>query len=220
MEGPLPFKYLGVPLACKKLSIHHYMILVDKIVGRVQHQSTKLLSYAGRVQLINSISFVITNYWMQCFPLPKSLIKKADVVCRSFLWTGGDDIGRKNPIACKNICKPRKQGGLNVIEQETYNKIAMMKLLWNLSGKSDNLWVKLVYTYYFKNNSMMKVNIRPNNTWIMKVILQQRENITQVQNLWDQMLNKSKFHMKTMYANLRDDEQDVARRTLLYNNVT
>lgn len=34
------------------------------------------------------------------------------------------------------------------------------------------------------------------------------------------MLNKSKFHMKTLYAKLRDDEQDVARRTLLYNNVT
>ncbi|XP_058734079.1 uncharacterized protein LOC131605787 [Vicia villosa] len=31
-ESPLPFRCLGVPLTCKKLSIHHYMTLVDEIV--------------------------------------------------------------------------------------------------------------------------------------------------------------------------------------------
>lgn len=33
MEGPLPFEYLKVPLTSKHFPIHHYMILVDKIVG-------------------------------------------------------------------------------------------------------------------------------------------------------------------------------------------
>lgn len=36
-EGPLPFRYLRVPFICKKLSIHHYMPLIDKIVSRVTH---------------------------------------------------------------------------------------------------------------------------------------------------------------------------------------
>lgn len=37
VEGSLPFKYLGVSLTSKQLSIHHYMVLVDKIVGRIKH---------------------------------------------------------------------------------------------------------------------------------------------------------------------------------------
>lgn len=44
VEGSLPFKYFVVPLTCKKLSIHHYMKLVYKIVIRIRHWSTNLLS--------------------------------------------------------------------------------------------------------------------------------------------------------------------------------
>ncbi|CAK8531851.1 unnamed protein product [Lathyrus sativus] len=51
LEGDLPFWYLGVPLTCKRLATHHYMSLVDKIVSQIRHWSSKLLSYAGRLQL-------------------------------------------------------------------------------------------------------------------------------------------------------------------------
>lgn len=36
-EGTLPFKYLGVPLSCKKLQVIHYLPLVEKIVARIRH---------------------------------------------------------------------------------------------------------------------------------------------------------------------------------------
>lgn len=35
--GNLPFKYLGNPLTSKKLSIHHYMGLMDIIVSSIRH---------------------------------------------------------------------------------------------------------------------------------------------------------------------------------------
>jgi hypothetical protein len=64
-EGSLPFRYLGIPLTSKKLSIHHYMPLVDRIVERIRNWSAKLLSHAGRLQLIASVTFAVANYWMQ-----------------------------------------------------------------------------------------------------------------------------------------------------------
>jgi hypothetical protein len=69
-EGSLPFRYLGIPLTSKKLSIHHYMPLVDRIVERIRNWSAKLLSHAGRLQLIASVTFAVANFWMQCLPLP------------------------------------------------------------------------------------------------------------------------------------------------------
>jgi hypothetical protein len=63
-EAKLPFRYLGIPMTSKKLAIHHYMGLIDKIVGRITNWSSKLLSYAGRIQLLKSVIFAMTNYWL------------------------------------------------------------------------------------------------------------------------------------------------------------
>ncbi|CAL5189874.1 unnamed protein product [Lathyrus oleraceus] len=63
-EGKLPFRYLGVPLTSKRLSIHHYDCLIDKIVGRITRWSSRLLSYAGRIQLIQSVNFATMTLWM------------------------------------------------------------------------------------------------------------------------------------------------------------
>ncbi|CAK8536134.1 unnamed protein product [Lathyrus sativus] len=115
-EGPFPFRYLGVPLTSKKLSIHHYMPLIDKIMSRINHWSAKLLSYAGHAQLIKSVTFAIANYWMQCLPIPRSVIHKIEAMCRSFMWTGGADISRKSPIAWDNVCRPLNYGGLGIID--------------------------------------------------------------------------------------------------------
>ena len=180
-EGSLPFKYLGVPLTSKKLSISHYLNLIDRITGKINHWSNKLLSYAGRLQLIKSVTFSIANYWMQCFPLPKFVIHKINIVCRTFLCTGGVDKSRKSPVAWTNVCRPRKYGGLNVIHLQTWNHVTMMKLLWSLSEKVDNLWVKWVHTYYLKNQSTMEIPQKTTQSWIMRSILNQRVHINNMQ---------------------------------------
>lgn len=61
-DANLPFRYLGVPLTSKRLSIHHYDYLIDKIVGRITHWRSTLLSYAGRIQLIQSVTFATMNF--------------------------------------------------------------------------------------------------------------------------------------------------------------
>ncbi|CAK8578009.1 unnamed protein product [Lathyrus sativus] len=98
-EGLLPFIYLGISLTSKRLSKGHYLILVEKITSRIKHWSAKLLSFAGRMQLVNSVLFATVNYWLKCFPTPKIVIKKVEVGCRSFLWSNNDKITKKSPIS-------------------------------------------------------------------------------------------------------------------------
>ncbi|XP_058776967.1 uncharacterized protein LOC131651319 [Vicia villosa] len=94
-EGDLPFRYLGIPMTSKRLEIHQYMPLDDKIVARITHWSSRLLSYAGKIQLVKR----------------------------------GATIKKKSPVAWKSVCKPRKYGGLNIIDLQIWNNIAMLKLL-------------------------------------------------------------------------------------------
>jgi hypothetical protein len=133
----LPFKYLGVPLSSRKLTVHQCRPLIDKIVAKIRHWTAKLLSYAGRLQLIRSVLFAVTTYWMQVFPLPKQVIKQIEAICRSFLWSGKDEISRKVPVAWEKICEPKISGGLNVISLIEWNQATIGKLLWNLQSKAD-----------------------------------------------------------------------------------
>lgn len=128
-EGRFPDRYLGVPLSCRKLSINHYLPLMERIVGRVKHWTMKLLSITGRIQLVKSISHAITQYWMQCFPIPKMIIQKIDFICRSFIWTGNSEISRKCQVAWKKTHSPIKQGCFNVINLEVWNIVILLKCL-------------------------------------------------------------------------------------------
>lgn len=56
-EGQLPFKYLGVPLSSNKLSVMQCQLLVEKILHKITCWAAKLLTYAGRVQLIRIVLF-------------------------------------------------------------------------------------------------------------------------------------------------------------------
>ncbi|KAK2435581.1 hypothetical protein QL285_020628 [Trifolium repens] len=138
-EGKFPFRYLGIPMVSKKLSIHNYMDLIDRIVGRITHWSSRLLSYVGRFQLLKSMTFAMMDYWMQCLPFPKAVIHKINSICRTFFWTGSIEKSQKAPVAWKTICQPKCNDGLNLIDMEIWNRITLLKLLWNLCGKSDNL---------------------------------------------------------------------------------
>ncbi|XP_074291947.1 uncharacterized protein LOC141618764 [Silene latifolia] len=57
-DGQFPFRYFGVPLSTSRVSVTMFDSLILKIKHSIQHWSSNFLTYAGRVQLINSgISF-------------------------------------------------------------------------------------------------------------------------------------------------------------------
>ncbi|GAU21086.1 hypothetical protein TSUD_10030 [Trifolium subterraneum] len=109
---------------------------------------------------------------LKCLPLPKTVIKKINSICRTFFWTGSIEASRKAPVAWKSVCQPKRNGGLNLIDLEVWNHITLLKLLWNLCGKSESLWVKWIHAYYIKNQQIMEAHVPDNASWIIKAIMQ------------------------------------------------
>jgi hypothetical protein len=56
-EGKLRVRYLRVPLITKKLSSYDCLILMDRLMAKARSWLNRYLSYAGRLQLLNSILF-------------------------------------------------------------------------------------------------------------------------------------------------------------------
>lgn len=217
--GKFSVRYLGVPLSSKKLSILHYLPLIDKIIAKVRHWSTKLLNYAGRIVLVNSIICSLTQFWMFNFPLPKAVINRIDRICRTFVWTGKEDRSRKNPVAWQQLCRKIKHGGLNLINLQIWNKVTLLKCLWNIQIKNDNLWVLWIHNYYLKGKTIDEATIGVNWTWIIKNILNLRSHLSIMQTVWNGMIDNRKFSIKTTYEALCDDHEHFPWRRMLYHNL-
>ena len=61
-EGKLPVRYLGLPLLTKNMTVNDYLPLIEKIRKRIGSWTGRFLSYAGRLQLINSVISSLTNF--------------------------------------------------------------------------------------------------------------------------------------------------------------
>lgn len=90
-SGSFPIRYLGLPLMSRKLKISEYVPLMTKITKCFQAWSVKLLSFAGRLQLLKTVIFGIINFWFSAFMLPKGCIKNIESLCCRFLWSGNVD---------------------------------------------------------------------------------------------------------------------------------
>ena len=96
--GSLPVRYLGLLLLTKRMTVLDYLPLTEKIRKRVSSWTGRFLSYAGRLQLINSVIMSLTNFWMAAFRLPSGCIKEIERICSSFLWSGPELNGRKTKL--------------------------------------------------------------------------------------------------------------------------
>lgn len=106
-KGELPFKYLGVPLSTKKLTVLQCQPLIKKVLERIESWTAKLLTYAGRLQI----------YWSHIFLIPKKVLQVIQSACRTFLWTGGTGVSKKALVAWDYLCLPQNA------EQSSYMQI-------------------------------------------------------------------------------------------------
>lgn len=139
-EGKLPMLYLVVPIIATRLSINDCSPIIQKVKKQIEGWMNKLLSLAGRVQLVNSVIFHITSLWCNVFILSAEVISFIENCCGNFMSTGNwRNVGMPS-ISWKKMCHPRIEGGLGIKQLEIWNKAAMGKHLWTLMKKSDNLW--------------------------------------------------------------------------------
>jgi hypothetical protein len=98
-EGQFPVGYLGVPLISSKLSTADCSMLLDKIASQINSWTSKNLSFAGRLQLLNYVLYSLQVYQSGLFILPKQILKEINQKFNRFLWNGKDGSFAKAKIA-------------------------------------------------------------------------------------------------------------------------
>ncbi|GKE73265.1 hypothetical protein Tco_1535306 [Tanacetum coccineum] len=179
--GRLP--HLGVPLITKQISLNDCKPLVEKVKAKVKDWKNKALSYAGRLQLIDSINF----------ELNANILGLSISPTKSFLWCQGELTKGKAKVSWDTICKPKDQGGLGLKNLYIWNEVLLVKHLWNVAAKKDTLWVKWINVEKLKGRSIWDVQSDSNSSMGWKNILSLRDKVRK--HIWWKLGNG-----KTVYA--------------------
>lgn len=83
--GTFPFKYLGIPISPKHLSINQLSYMPDKAQQVISTWNLSSLSLAGRTTLLNSTVFTIPNYILSVMNLPVSILNSISKIAHNFL---------------------------------------------------------------------------------------------------------------------------------------
>lgn len=137
--GHFPFTYLGLPLCTTKPQVKDFAPLICRVERRLS-ASSQFLSYAGRLQLVNSVISSLPTYYMYSLKLPVTVIDIIDKYRKDCLWRG-NDLNRKgyNLAAWNIVMKPKDKGGLGVVNLTLQKEGLLLKQLdkfYNKEGSS------------------------------------------------------------------------------------
>ncbi|XP_060217115.1 uncharacterized protein LOC132644545 [Lycium barbarum] len=138
-QGELPLRYLGVPLTTKTLYAIQWQALIEKMADRISSWTAKQLSYAGRIQLVQTVLLGIQAYWSQLFQIPSKVMKLIEAHCRSYIWSGTNLITKRALVSWDKLCSTKYVGGLNLINLKLWNRAALTKSFWDLAHKQDKM---------------------------------------------------------------------------------
>ncbi|KAL6225750.1 hypothetical protein ACLB2K_004599 [Fragaria x ananassa] len=78
---------------------------------------------------------------------------------------------KQAPVAWKEICKPKAQGGLGVRPADFFNKAAIAKLAWKVITDKSNWWVQVMQKKYLMKCSFFQAKKKQRNSMAWNGIL-------------------------------------------------
>ncbi|WMV57296.1 hypothetical protein MTR67_050681 [Solanum verrucosum] len=129
--------------------------------------------------------------------------KLIESYCRSFTT-----INKRALIAWEKVCLPKSVGGMNLINIRLWNQAAIAKTCWDLTNKSDKLWIRWIHYFYINTQQFLTAPIPKQASWMVKKILNAR--LTLKQN--DQVT------IGSLYLSLLGNRPRVPWRCLIFAN--
>jgi hypothetical protein len=105
----MPFTYLGLPLGTTKPTIQDLMPLVDQIERKVS-ASFMLMSYSGKVTLINSLLTSILTFSMCSLQQHPKILEHVEKLRRHCLWMRKSQDGEEKHSSLASwdmVCRPK-----------------------------------------------------------------------------------------------------------------
>lgn len=114
---------------------------------------------AGRLQLIKSVILSMFVYTFQVYKWPVSLLRRIEVWCRNFLWSGSIDKRGIPLVAWKSCCSSIEEGGLGLKQLVLLNRSLLLKRCWQIFSSSSE------GCSFIRNRFSKRRSYAPSSVW-------------------------------------------------------
>jgi hypothetical protein len=133
--------YLGHPLIFNHSDrTKAYNFILNKFRAKLTMLKANKLNHADWLVYINSVLPSIPIYYMSTVLFSKTFISKITTIIKNFWWAGAQEDSASMPFhfrSWKDICRPKKEGGLGIRDLLTVNRSLILHAAWNVAtGKN------------------------------------------------------------------------------------
>ena len=97
---------------------------------------------------------------MSFFEIPKGVLKNLDHFKSTFFWQGSSEKHKFRLAKWDILCRPKDQGGLEILDLQLQNKCLLAKWLVNLLNTT-GLWQTLLTNKYLRSKFLTQVKAKP-----------------------------------------------------------
>jgi hypothetical protein len=150
--GGLPMKYLGIPISDNKLGKVALSVVSDKVAKMIPPWKGKFMLSGGRLVLTNNSLSSLPIYTMGFYLLPLGIHKEMDKFKARFFWREASSNFKYHMIKWPAVGRPKKFGGLGIINTEILNNCLITKWIWKFYQQPHSLWARLLRAKYMRGD--------------------------------------------------------------------
>ncbi|GLT99814.1 hypothetical protein SLE2022_172280 [Rubroshorea leprosula] len=167
--GKAPFIYLGMPIGGNPRCTKFWVPVVNKFREKLAVWKSAMLSFGGRLTLLNSVLSALPTFFMSLFYMPNSVLAQLVSIQRDFLWGGSREKRKISWVKWEVICWSKEKGGLGVPDLRRRNWALLGKWWYRFGDGREGLWKRVVKEKFYGGKPEVGItdveNLRVSQIW-------------------------------------------------------
>jgi len=175
--------YLGHPLIFNHNDRSKaYDFILNKFRAKLTTLKANKLNHAGRLTYISSVQASIPIYYMSTILFSKTFISKITTIIRNFWWAGVQEDNASSSFhfrSWKDICRPKREGGLGGRGLLTVNRSLLLHADWNVATGKNPFLTSILKAKYFPNTSFWLAQNNSTKSAFWSSVMQVKDTLTE-----------------------------------------